>query len=47
MQQVQYNKTCITLKRILRIDWKCGYKAYLYLLNDVIKIASQNHEMDV
>ncbi len=26
MQQVQYNKTCITLKRNLRIDWKFGNK---------------------
>ena len=25
MQQVQYNKTCITLKSNLRIDWKFGH----------------------
>ena len=30
MQQVQYNKTCITLKSCnLRIDWKFGYRPIL------------------
>ena len=29
MQQVQYNKMCITLKRNLRIDWKFGQKLIL------------------
>ena len=29
MQQVQYNKTCITRKRNLRIDWKFGHKLIL------------------
>ena len=29
MQQVQNNKTCITLKRNLRIDWKFGHQLIL------------------
>ena len=29
MQQVQYSKTCMTLKRNLRIDWKFGTKLIL------------------
>ena len=29
MQQVQYNKTCITLKHNLRIDWKFGHERIL------------------
>ncbi len=29
MQHVQYNKTCINLKRILRIDWKIVHKLIL------------------
>ncbi len=29
MQQVQYSKTCITLKRNLRTDWTFGIKLIL------------------
>ncbi len=29
MQQVQYNKMCITLKRNLRTEWKFGHRLIL------------------
>ena len=29
MQQVQYNKMCVSLKSNLRIDWKFGHKLIL------------------
>ena len=48
MQQVQYNKTCIILKRDLRIDWKFGDELILSISTEQCNnIASQNHEMDL
>ena len=48
MQQVQYNKMCISLKRNLGTDRKFGHKLILNVsTKDVIKIVSQNHEMDL
>ncbi len=48
MQEVQYSKTCITLKSNLQIDWKFGKKLIcLHLLNNVTNITSQNDEMNL
>ncbi len=34
MQQVQYSKTCITLKCNLQIDWKFGNKLILSISSE-------------
>ncbi len=34
MQQLQYSKTCITLKRNPRFDWKFGNKLILCISTD-------------
>ena len=52
MQQVQYyNKMCITVKvKMLGSELNGNLDIYLfclYLLNNAIKIASQNHKMDL
>ncbi len=48
MQQVQYNKMCITLKRNLRIEWKFGHRLILSISTEQShKIAPQNHKRDL